>query len=74
MYIEWHEQSLRNSRDSLRTERRRFDAAKVNLLRREAEVAFYEQQIEAAKARGMAKFDRDKLLITKKDREPRGSK
>jgi multidrug resistance efflux pump len=60
--LEWHEQCLRNTRASLAEAEAGAARAEQNAARLRNSVAFYQAQIDAAKARGMDGFDSERLL------------
>ena len=60
--IQWHEQCLRDKLDHYGRKRAAANRELEECLRAENETAFYARQIDAAKARGMNAFDRDRLL------------
>ncbi len=66
MDIEWHEHCLQNLRRTLSEESRHLAAQHEAVNRLANDVAHYERQIEDAKARGMLKFDRDRLHARRK--------
>lgn len=59
--IAWHEDCLRNYRDSLKRDREALERQVAHVARRSEEVSAYEQQIAQAKAAGKDSFDRNKF-------------
>jgi multidrug resistance efflux pump len=60
--LEWHEECLRNIRASLAEAEGSVAHAEQRAARLRNDVAFYQAQIDAAKAQGMDSFDNERLL------------
>ena len=60
--IQWHEECLKNRLSHYARKRETAQRELDECLRADNETAFYAQQIDAAKARGMTAFDRNRLL------------
>ena len=62
MSIRWHEDCLANQRRTVALLQDEYDRMAVRLAASHEDVRLYELQIETAKAKGKATFDRDKYL------------
>jgi len=66
--IEWHRMCLGNWIANIARNRALAESAMSSVERQEDELETYEQQIEEAESRGLAEFDRDKFMKSRKAR------
>lgn len=64
--IDWHRECFKNFSASVAQKRKEVEQAAEELARSERELSFYAEQIAAAEERGLAAFDRDRLLINRR--------
>ena len=60
--IDWHENCLQNLKNSLSEAEQRFRRERAKLDKLEADVVFYQNQIDEARRRKLDGFDSDRLL------------
>ena len=61
--MEWHHECFENHSRSLRNKREEAARHAAALKRSEDDLAFYQEQIATANARGLHGFDRDRFLV-----------
>jgi 3-isopropylmalate dehydratase small subunit len=64
--VKWHENCLKNQRSHVAHLRQEVERMMKDVERQEAEVAFYDLQVETAKTQKKDGFDREKFLKDKK--------
>ena len=63
MPIEWHEENLKIWKAYMEEERAILDIKRERLTKDFNNWLFYQKQLEAAKAKGMDGFDRDRFMV-----------
>ena len=64
--MEWHHECFENFSASVEAKREEVTRRAADLAAAERELAFYQEQIATANARGLSGFDRDRLLVKRK--------